>query len=257
MATVYRAEDTAGGSPAAVKVLREDLEGDGGAVARFRDEARLLARLGHPRVPRLRAGGRDRTRLFFAMDLLPGETLRRRVSREGPIGWPALGRLAAELADILASVHAVGVFHRDVKPDNVLLAPDGGAALVDFGLSRERGAARLTAPGRVAGTTGYIPPERLAGALEDDPRGDLFGLGMTLAYAATGRDPGVGKESTVLEFLFAAVAAPPDLSRIPGVPPEFARLVARLADPDPARRPASAAEVAREVGSLIRDTRGG
>jgi hypothetical protein len=231
MGTVYEADDAARGR-VAVKVLPPVLAGDSAFVSRFRREATLLASLSHPHLVEVFDQGEEEGRFWFAMEYVPGESLRRRLER-GLLPWRDAVRVAKEVLLGLGYAHGRGVAHRDLKPENVLLAEDGRARLVDFGLSRiVRGesaedTARLTRTNVILGTYEYMAPEQRLGAPDVDERADFYALGVILYELLTGALP-LGR--------FPA----PSESR-PGTPRSLDAIVHRALAPSPKDRFPSAA----------------
>jgi RNA polymerase sigma factor (sigma-70 family) len=211
MGKVYRAEYRPDGRPVAVKVLRKKLLGRPEAVACFRAEARLLARLCHPGIVRVHGAGRlPDGGHFLAMDLIEGPDLRR-VLTAGPVPVELAARWVAAVAEAVDHAHHEGVVHCDLKPANVLLqldSPTGGLhsavpKVVDFGL------ARVLSPWgarSVGGTAGYMAPEQLDASLgEVSPRTDVYGLGGLLQALLTGHPPTEAGESQLLPAALSAI----------------------------------------------------
>jgi len=253
MATVYRAEDITLGRTVAIKVLQGTA--DGGSNRAARSETSVLASLSHPGLVTLfdahLVPGEDD---FLVMEYVDGPTLAERL-REGPLSPVETARLGAELGEALHVVHGAGVVHRDVKPSNVLLcAPSAPgrtfrAKLADFGIAYLLGEARTTSPGMVVGTAAYLAPEQLRGAAPEPPA-DVYALGLVLLEALTGTRafPG-GSAAEVLAARHAGAVT------IPGtVPADWAALIRRMTDVDPAARP-SALDVALEASALATDAR--
>jgi serine/threonine-protein kinase len=248
---VYRALHGLLGRAAAVKVLHRALWEDPQAVERFVDEARLSARVVHPHVlsaEHVETGGPGAP-TWAVFRWAQGETLSARLRR----GLPGLaGMLSAgsQLASGLAAVHAAGIVHGDLKPENVLLS-GLGAQLLDFGAARERG----RPGGALRGTPAYLAPEVIRGE-RSDGRADLFALGCVLHLSLAGRpafppgDPGM-----LLQQRVSAHPAAPLPKRTQGgehIPAMLRALVLRLLEPSPSRRPSSAAEVAEVLAQLQR-----
>ncbi|MFE1364447.1 ABC transporter substrate-binding protein [Streptomyces anulatus] len=229
MGVVYLAR-SAGGTLAAVKVIRAEHAEDPGFRARFRREAEAAARITGPWVvPVLGADTEDREP-WLATAFVPGPSLAEVVGVGGALPTTTVRALGSRLADALVAVHEAGLIHRDVKPGNVLLALDG-PRLIDFGIARHEGATALTTTGAVIGTPGYLAPEQAsAGPL--GPPCDVFSLGCVLVYAATGRRPfGDGGGAGAL---FRTIHEEPDLT---GVEPGLAPLITACLAKDPAARP--------------------
>ncbi|MFE5957864.1 bifunctional serine/threonine-protein kinase/ABC transporter substrate-binding protein [Streptomyces rubiginosohelvolus] len=229
MGVVYLAR-SAGGSLAAVKVIRAEHAADPGFRARFRREAEAAARITGPWVVPVLGADTEAREPWLATAFVPGPSLAQVVAAGGPLPPVTVRALGSRLAEALAAVHEAGLIHRDVKPGNVLLALDG-PRLIDFGIARHEGATALTATGAVIGTPGYLAPEQAsAGPL--GPPCDVFSLGCVLVYAATGRGPfGEGGGAGAL---FRTVHEEPDLT---GVPPGLTPLIAACLAKDPAARP--------------------
>lgn len=234
MGTVYLGRSPAG-ALLAVKVIRADHAADPAFRARFRREAEAAARLSGRWLVPVVAADPEAREPWLATPFVPGPSLAEAVAGYGPLPAASVRTLGVRLAEALEGVHAAGLVHRDVKPGNVLLAPDG-PRLIDFGIARAVGATTLTAAGSVVGTPGYLPPEQArAGGPAPGPAGDVFSLGCVLVYAATGRGPfGGGHPAAVV---FRTVHDPPDLL---GVPAELLEPLSACLAKDPTDRPAPA-----------------
>ncbi|MGW2106538.1 bifunctional serine/threonine-protein kinase/ABC transporter substrate-binding protein [Streptomyces sp. NPDC001948] len=235
MGVVYLGR-TAEGTLAAVKVILPEHAGDAGFRVRFRREAEAAQRVDSPWAVRVTASGTEDEQPWLATEFVPGPALSETVARCGPLPARSVRVLGRLLARALASVHAAGLVHRDVKPGNVLLAADG-PRLIDFGVARVTDATALTAADMVVGTPGFLAPEQATdGAAAVGPAGDVFSLGCLLAYAATGRPPfGSG---AVDALLYRTVHGAPDLDGIDD--PELRGLLDALLAKDPAARPTAA-----------------
>jgi serine/threonine protein kinase len=182
MGTVLLAQDTVLDRRVAVKVLADNLAGDDAFRQRFLREARLAARLCHPNIVQVFDAGED-GRPFLVMEYVDGETVADRLSRGSGFSDDEVRTLATDLSAGLAHAHAMGIVHRDVKPHNVLLGPDGVAKLTDFGIARAREDHGLTEIGTVLGTPQFMAPEQAAG-VPAGPPADVFGLGAVLRHVA-------------------------------------------------------------------------
>jgi tetratricopeptide (TPR) repeat protein len=234
---VYQAIDNTTGERVALKVLVGSLDVE---PARFEREARMLARLDHPRIVRYVAHGTDREgQPYLAMEWLEGETLSDSVKRHGPSLELCL-RVGMAVAEALGILHARGAIHRDVKPGNVMLA---GAErevvkLLDFGLARTVDATHaLTRTDSLLGTPAYMAPEQAREPASADARADVYSLGAVLFHAVSGRAPYVGQDSITM-LLKLLAEDPPRLSEVGvSVPPELEALIASMLDRYVERRP--------------------
>jgi serine phosphatase RsbU (regulator of sigma subunit)/tetratricopeptide (TPR) repeat protein/predicted Ser/Thr protein kinase len=246
MSVVYRARR--GERDYAVKVMGEAAPEQ---ALQFRRAAAALARLRHHALVEVVELGEERGLQYLVMSLAEGESLRRALAR-GPLGGERALAVAADLAGALVEVHRHGLLHRDIKPDNVVLEPDGRARLIDFGLvgERARGPERPGAEGGAAivGTLRYAAPEQL-GVLQRPvgPPADLYSLGVTLFEALTGEAPFEAREGS--DFLHDLATRPaPDLEEVcPGVRPSLARIIARLLRKDPDDRYPTARDLLRDL----------
>lgn len=199
MATVYLADDLKHGRKVAVKVLRPELAAALGPD-RFPREIRILARLQHPHILPLLDSGEVDGFLYYTMPYIDGESLRQRIDREGALPVHEAVRITRDVADALASAHALGILHRDIKPGNVMLS--GRHALVmDFGIAkavRDAGGDTLTTVGVAVGTPLYMSPEQATGSDEVDARSDIYALGILAYEMLTGRAPFQGKNSQAI-----------------------------------------------------------
>jgi serine/threonine protein kinase len=248
MGQVFRVTDVESGRRLAVKVLRP-VEGDEvDRVRRFQREIHILTRIDHPTVLHILDWGESPAGLFFVTELVDGEDLKAAIRRRGAFPPAEAAALVETLADALAAAHARGIVHRDVKPNNVMIARDGSVRLLDFGLARGAGVdlTTLTRTGTVLGTPGYMSPEQFD-AHGVDERSDIYSLGVVLFELLTGRLPFLGR--TAIEIALAHKAQPPPLPRTlrQTIPAWLEHVVLRCLEKDPARRFATATELATEL----------
>jgi hypothetical protein len=241
MARVHQGLDRQLGRQVAIKVLAPPFDRDREFVERFRREARAAAGLSHPNVVAVFDSGSDDGTHFIVTELVEGETLADRLHRDGPMPPPDAVAVAADIARALAVAHARGLIHRDIKPGNVMLLPDGRVKVVDFGIARAAGSDTLTNTGVVLGSTAYLSPEQ-AGGQPVDERADLYSLGCVLYEMLTGHVPFRADTPIATMYRHVNEDAPPP-STIAAVQPELEDLVLRCLEKDPKRRFASAAEL--------------
>ena len=196
MGVVYEARHPQLDRRVAVKLL--SAAHDARLVERFQREGRVLARVRHPGVVEVHEAGVAPEGPYLVQELIEGEPLDALVKRTGPLPPREAARIAAEVAEALAAVHAAGALHRDLKPHNVVLRPDGRPVLIDFGLVRDLEADRLTRTGEVMGSLSYMPPEQVEGDGEVDERTDVYGLGALLYHLLVGGPPFEGPTAYVV-----------------------------------------------------------
>ena len=246
---VYRAFDPDSGQILALKVLHSSLTGDRSYIERFRREASLAASIDHPNVVKIFEVGQDDGRHFIALEYLP-ETLSRVIERGGAMNVDRAAGFGAQMAEVLAAAHALGIVHRDVKPQNVLIGQDGVAKVTDFGIARGELLATMTATGAVMGTPHYMSPEQAPG-LRAPARSDVYALGCVLYQMLTGTVPFKG--DTPLAVIRQQIENEPrrlrDIRR--GVPRELAKVIERAMAKDPGRRYQSAAQMSAALGEAV------
>jgi serine/threonine-protein kinase len=209
MGDVYRAHDEGLDRAVALKTISPALLADGDFVTRFRAEARAAARIQHPNVVQVHYCGEDSGTFYFAMELVEGTSLGELVRSRGALPWSEAARLAAQVARALDAAHVHGVIHRDVKPENVLVASDGHAKVLDFGLAKRVEDAGTTASGVIVGTPRYMSPEQAQGE-PLDARSDLYSLGATLFHTLAGK-PVFDGSSPMKVCMRQVQEPPPDL----------------------------------------------
>lgn len=249
MATVYLAEDLKHSRKVAIKVLREDLAASMGSN-RFLREIQIAAQLQHPNIlPLLDSGDADGF-LYYVMPYIAGQSLRERLAREGELPVHEAVRLLCEITDALAHAHQMGVVHRDVKPDNVMMS--GRHALVtDFGvakaISEATGRNAVTTLGVALGTPTYMSPEQAAADPNIDHRSDIYAVGVMAYEMLTGQPPFTG--ATPQQVLAAHVTQEADLvsKRRPAIAPALEQIVMRCL----AKRPADRYQTAEELLHLL------
>ena len=253
MATVYLARDLKHGRQVAIKVLRPEYAQAIGPE-RFLREIEIAASIAHPHVLPLHDSGRAGGFLYYVMPFIEGESLRERLSRQGRLPVSEARRLFRQIVDALGAAHEKGVVHRDVKPENVLLAA-GHALVADFGvaraLSEAPGAPKLTTVGVAMGTPQYMAPEQALGEPSTDHRADLFAAAAIAYEMLTGVPPfEAGNTRAVFTALLTHDPEPPHTLR-DAVPEALSTLVMRCLEKEPARRPQSANEVLAALDTMV------
>lgn len=245
MGLVYRVRDRETTEILALKLLRPEIARDPAMMERFKDEIRLARRITHKNVCRIYDFNRVDDLAYITMEFVDGESLRAYLKRAGKLTPERTIDLARQIAAGLGEAHAQGVVHRDLKPDNVILARDGLVKLMDFGIARALGA-NTTTTQTVIGTPGYMAPEQSQGKAVD-LRTDLYALGLILYECLTGRRAFAG--ATPVEVALKQIKERPVPPRqlLSATPPHLEAIVMRCLEKEPPRRFASAAELQRAL----------
>lgn len=235
MARVYRAHQPALDRDVAIKVLHRHLASDRRFVERFQREARAAAALKHPNIIRIYDVGEADGLPFIVMDYVAGETLAHKLQREGPLPLPVALAITGQVGAALDYAHRHNLIHRDVKPGNILLDPDGHAYLADFGIAKARHDPALTQIGTIIGTPEYMSPEQIYAAPLDG-RSDLYSLGVVLYQMLTGRVP--FRADTPFGTAHKQVSEPPTPPSTLGIAlgPAVEQALLRALSKDPAQR---------------------
>jgi serine/threonine-protein kinase len=256
MSTVYRGTDTRLDRPVAIKVMDGRLAADPAFRTRLEREARSAARIDHPAVVDVFDQGDDRTGpepvLFLVMELVEGGTLRDVLRARGQLGVPAALAVLDPVLAGLAQAHRLGLVHRDVKPENVLVSHTGEVKVADFGLVVAAAQAGNSHVGTIMGTVAYLSPEQVSTGAADS-RSDVYAAGILLYELLTGAPPYVGDTAISVAFRHVTDRVPAPSLIAGDVPPELDALVRRATDPDPAGRPADAAAMLDELRRLGRE----
>ena len=235
MSTVYCARDSLLERDVALKLLHEHHARDDDYVERFRHEARAVAQLSHPNIVTVIDRGEDAGRQYIVFEYIDGDNLKELVER-GPLPVRRTLDLGLEIARALAFAHAQGLVHRDVKPQNVLLAGDGRAKVTDFGIARSLDAVGRTETGTVLGTSHYIAPEQARGERVDE-KTDVYSLGCVLFELLAGTVPYDGDSFLTVAMRHVNDAIPSVLERRPDTPLRLAGLIERCLAKEPSERP--------------------
>jgi serine/threonine protein kinase len=257
LTSVFEARDQESGAPCALKVLRPDWVDQATGVKLLQREARAALAVSHPHLVRITHAHVLQPPYFLVMDLLRGESLRRRLQREYTLPVPDVLWILRQAAEALQALHQAGFLHGDVKPDNLRLIDDGTAILTDLGFAHRPGenAAFLRA-GYVLGTANYLAPELCDALPTEDYSSDLFSLGVTLFEAITGKLP-YPPGSLRQTFRRHRCDPPAKITSYAGsLPPALVGLVEQLLAHDPEQRPTAASVVRRLVELEIASLKG-
>jgi eukaryotic-like serine/threonine-protein kinase len=250
MSTVYLATDQVLDRPVAVKLLHREISEEADQLERFRREARAAARLSHPNLVGVIDAGEDDGRPYIVFEYIEGRTLKRRLQEEGRLPVDEAVAYAIEIGRGLTAAHARKLVHRDVKPQNVLIDPDGRAKVTDFGIARSLEQAGMTATGRVLGTTDYVSPEQAMG--EDvDERSDVYSLGVVLYEMLTGDVPFRAETQVGVAMKHVNEPMPDVQAKRPEVSAAVASVVDRATTKDPRDRYGTVAEMVRDLEQTL------
>jgi serine/threonine protein kinase len=243
-ARVFLAYDRAG-RKVALKILHPELL-ESVVAERFLREIKLVSQLNHPRIARLLDSGEREWLVYLAMDFINGPTLREILGQGRRLSIADTLRLGSHLLDALAHAHQFGIVHRDVKPENVIISPDRGTVLLDFGIARAMVTSvskEITRAGMTVGSSAYMSPEQINGEQQIDGRSDLYSLGCVLFECLAGRAPFIWrKEAVVLQLHLTE--PPPDVRTFrPEVPECLSSALFKALEKAPGERWQSAAEM--------------
>ena len=248
MGEVWQATDLVIGRTVAIKILKDEYLGDPGFLERFRAEARHAALVNHEGIANVFDYGEEDGSAYLVMELVPGEALSAILERERVLSTDRVLDIVAQTASALHAAHSAGLVHRDIKPGNLLITPDGRVKITDFGIARIADQVPLTATGQVMGTVQYLSPEQASGH-PASPTTDIYSLGIVAYECLAGRRPFTGESQVAIAMAQINETA----ADLPVTVPEPVRnLVFACIAKNPGDRPASAAHLARAAQALRR-----
>ncbi len=249
MAEVYQAVDEVLGRTVAVKVLHPRYASDPGFVARFRQEAQAAANLSHPTIVNIYDWGRDDDTYFIVMEYVRGTDLKQIIEQRGAIAPMKAAEYASQVCAALSVAHGYDIIHRDIKPHNIVLTPDGTVKVMDFGIARA-GNSTMTQTGSVLGTAHYVSPEQAQGRALG-PASDLYSLGVTLYEMVTGRVPFDADTPVAVALKQVNEEPVPPREIDPEIPVALERVIMRALQKDPSARYASAEEMRADLRRVL------
>jgi serine/threonine-protein kinase len=244
MADVYKAHDMVLDRVVAVKILHAQLANDEDFLEKFQLEAKAAAKLSHPNIVGIYDVGKDENKHYIVMEYIAGETLKKKVQRDGRIPADEALRIAKEIARALRNAHANNLVHCDIKPHNILIMPDGRVKVADFGISRAVTSSTLTYNGNVIGSVHYFSPEQAKGT-KITPKSDIYSLGVVLYEMLTGELPFTGETTVSIALKHLQEEPKPICQHDRTLPPVIEAIVQKTMSKNPAERPDS--------GKLIED----
>ncbi|NIO68658.1 MAG: Stk1 family PASTA domain-containing Ser/Thr kinase [Anaerolineae bacterium] len=244
MATVYRAQDIMLGRTVAVKVLHERRADDEAFLARFYREAQAAANLDHPNIVSVYDIGQDGNRHYIVMEYVEGRNLKELILESAPFPIERALTIAIQVCAAVGAAHKAGLIHCDVKPQNILVAPDGRIKVTDFGIARALTSAPVVEGGDVWGTPDYLSPEQAAGK-HLGPPSDVYSIGVVMYEMLTGRLPFEAESGIAMAFKHLREEPTPVNELNPRVPPGLARIVHKVLAKEPSARYRTASQLAQ------------
>lgn len=246
MAVVYKARCTYLDRWVAVKILRDQYANNPEFVDRFQREARAAARLAHPNIVSIYDVGEDQGRHFIVMEYVQGENLKDYLCNQGPLSPQMVAEVGQQVAAALAHAHCRGIIHRDIKPHNLLITPEGQVKVTDFGIARAAAASSLTETGVVLGSVHYFSPEQARGS-SVDVRSDIYALGVVLYELLTGELPFTGDSPIAIALSHLDSEPKPVAEVCPHIPKNLERAIMKAMAKDPADRYQTAGELWQDL----------
>src|ERR1039457_2885222 len=256
MGIVFKAQDLDLDDVVAIKVLSPDWETDDQQLLqRFKREINLNRKIKHPNVARIHDFGTSNDFPYITMEYVPGKDLRTIIQLEGKLPQARAVSILRQIALGTEAAHKLGIIHRDLKSQNVMVEDSGAVAILDFGLARGKTTEQLTLDSVMVGTPHYMSPEQALGR-PTDARSDVYSIGVMAYEILTGKVPYDGESPLVIAMKHVSEPAPNDLRKEPNVSPELIAIVYKALEKNPARRFASAAHLDSErAGDASPETR--
>jgi eukaryotic-like serine/threonine-protein kinase len=247
MARVYRGRDLRLNRQVAIKVLHSHYASDTNFLQRFHHEAQAAANLRHPNIVDVYDVGQDGDTHYIVMEYVAGSDLKALLMRSGALPIEQAVYVGECVANGLDAAHRIGMVHRDIKPQNIIVGEQGQVKITDFGIAKSSLSTALTETGVTFGTADYISPEQARGQ-PATPRSDIYSLGVTLYETLTNRLPFSGDSSIAVAMQHVSADPPPPRMYNPRIPPQLESLVLRALSKDPDGRPTTARDFARQLG---------
>ncbi len=249
MGSVYKAFDTELGEKIALKLLKPEIAADERMIERFRNELKLARRITHKNVCRMFDLAKDKRTPYITMEYVSGEDIKSSLRRMGPLSPGKAVHIARQVCDGLAEAHKLGVIHRDMKPQNVMIDKTGNARIMDFGIARSVKAKGVTTSGMMIGTPDYMSPEQVEGKPVDQ-RSDIYATGVILFEMLTGATPFQGETALSIAMMHVREKPPNPRDLNPQISLELSRLILKCLEKDRAKRCQSAEELNEALARL-------
>ena len=249
MATVYRGQDQVLGRTVAIKMMLPQYANDPSFAARFKQEAQAAAALSSPYIVSIYDWGKDGESYYIVMEYLRGTDLKSGIRKHGALDSRKVAQIGSQIAQALSVAHRHDIIHRDIKPQNIMVQPDGNIKVMDFGIARAKNSS-LTTDNSVLGTAHYVSPEQSTGK-PLGPTTDIYSLGIVMYEAATGRVPFVGDDAISVAMKQVNEAPQPPSLINPNIDPALEAIILRCMEKNPGDRYQSADELARALRDFI------
>src|SRR6266536_1669873 len=246
MARVYRGRDLRLNRQVAIKVLHSHYASDTNFLQRFHHEAQAAANLRHPNIVDVYDVGQDADTHYIVMEYVAGSDLKALLMRNGALPVEQAVYVGECVANGLDAAHRIGMVHRDIKPQNIIVGPGGKVKITDFGIAKSALSTAMTETGVTFGTADYISPEQARGQ-PATPRSDIYSLGVTLYETLTNRLPFSGDSSIAVAMQHVSADPPPPRMYNPRIPPQLESLILRALNKEPNSRPTTARDFARQL----------
>ncbi len=249
MATVYRGQDQVLGRTVAIKMMLPQYANDPSFAARFKQEAQAAAALSSPYIVSIYDWGKDGESYYIVMEYLRGTDLKSGIRKHGALDSRKVAQIGSQIAQALSVAHRHDIIHRDIKPQNIMVQPDGNIKVMDFGIARAKNSS-LTTDNSVLGTAHYVSPEQSTGK-PLGPTTDIYSLGIVMYEAATGRVPFAGDDAISVAMKQVNEAPQPPSLINPNVDPALEAIILRCMEKNPADRYQSADELLVRCAILL------
>ena len=253
MADVYKAQDHKLNRLVAVKVMKAEFREDTSFVAKFQKEAQAAAKLSHPNVVNVYDVGEDRGLYYIVMELIEGITLKKYIARKGKLSVKEATSIAIQVSLGLEAAHNVGIIHRDVKPQNIIISTDGKVKLSDFGIAKAINSNTITA--NVMGSVHYSSPEQVRGGFSD-AKSDIYSLGITMYEMVTGRVPFDGDTTVAIAIKHLQEEIVPPSIYTPDLPYSLEQIILKCTQKDPGRRYLNIGDMIDDLKQSLIDPQG-
>ncbi|MBQ4364546.1 MAG: serine/threonine protein kinase, partial [Oscillospiraceae bacterium] len=250
MADVYKATDLMENRVVAVKILKPEYSENEEFLRRFRNESKAIAVLSHPNIVKIYDVGFTDEIQFIVMEYIDGITLKELLEQQGVLRWKDALKFVVQILKALQHAHDKGIVHRDIKPQNIMLFPDGNIKVMDFGIARFSRIDGKTLSDKTIGSVHYISPEQAKGEMTDE-RSDIYSVGVMLYEMLTGRKPFDGDTPIAIAVKHMQETAIPPREIMPSIPESLEEIVLHAMERSPARRYQSASEMINDISAFM------